>query len=72
MLHHVAEISMVSSLLKYRHAGSQYGAAVVEALLGDATGHVTLGGHAVHWRSAHAAIGEAAVDVGPHTADEDW
>lgn len=72
MLHYVAEISMVSSLLKYRHAGSQYGAAVVEALLGDATGHVTLGGHAVHWRSAHAAIGEAAVDVGPHMADEDW
>lgn len=72
ILHYVAEISIMSSLLKYRHAGRDYGEAVVAALTGDNTGHVELAGHGVHWRSAHHAIGDTALDTGPHMTHDDW
>lgn len=72
VLHYVAEISMMSSLLKYRHAGRDYGDAVVAALMGDTVGHAELGGHQLHWRSAHHAIRDAGLELGPHMTDDDW
>ncbi|MFZ1812803.1 MAG: hypothetical protein WAU02_04820 [Candidatus Saccharimonadales bacterium] len=72
LLHYVAEISMMSSLLKYRHAGSDYGAAVIDALIGDTTGHIQLADHPVHWRSLHRHVAVAGHDLGPHMQDSDW
>lgn len=72
VLHYVAEISMMSSLLKYRHAGRDYGQAVVAALIGDGGGHVELAGHGMHWRSAHHAIRDSGHDAGPHMSTDDW
>ena len=72
LLHYTAEIAMMSSLLKYRHAGVDYGAAVIAALLGDTDGHVDLGGHPIHWRSVHRHIGDAEHDLGPHMHRDDW
>ena len=72
LLHYVAEISIMSSLLKYRHAGRDYGEAVVTALIGDTSGHVTLGGHPLHWRSVHHSIDGTSAEMGPHMDEEDW
>lgn len=72
LLHYIAEISMMSSLLKYRHAGAEYGSAIVDSLVGDTTGHVTLADHPVHWRSIHHHTAGKDYDMGPHMDDSDW
>ncbi len=76
LLHYISEITMMSSLLKYRHADKSYGQRVTEALINDTIGHTTLAGHSVHWRSLHTHVSKSAQatrpDMGAHMDDTDW
>lgn len=72
LLHYVSEITMMSSLLKYRHTSPSYGEAVLDALVGDSLGHAQLADHPVHWRTMHRHIARSQHDLGPHMNPHDW
>lgn len=72
IVYYVGEIQAMSSILRYAHADKKYGEFVKRAFIDDTTGHFSLGGHRVHWRSLYAMMAAEDVHSIPHMHGHDW
>lgn len=56
-LHHINDIRAFSTYCKFHHMRANFGALLVEHILHEKTGHVTIAGQSLHWQIVHRRYG---------------